>query len=71
MDYDFISIREVKMRGIKWYMRHAWIRMVRLRNRIDAKLHHKISIILQVQNLEHTLNLNLNGGKLNGKINTR
>jgi len=27
--------------------------------------------ILRIQNLKHTLNINLTGGKLNGKINTR
>jgi hypothetical protein len=59
------------MKGIRWYLRHAWVRAVKLRNRIDAKVHHKKAVVLQVQDITHTLNFNFNGGKPNAEIHTR
>jgi len=59
------------MKNPKWYIRHIWIRFTRFLRQKRAKMLKKPNTILDVQNVYHKLNINLGGGEIHGKINTR
>lgn len=41
------------MAGLKWYVRHLWIKVIRYRNKMVAKAKNKKPVTLEVQSLQH------------------